>query len=284
MSRWADRIEAWRTMARKPGLANAAPFRAASAKSAAFMSRTTLWVDGQHAHALKPARDADAPLPLSTPGDVAAALAAIETLAPKPASPGLHALRVVVGAPFACYYALPWQALAKPQDWVPAARALALRSGAGGEAWRYAVSDGAWGQGRLAAAIPEALCAGIERLCKKRRLQLLGIEPGYTFALQKHAPRIHDGAIAIVELEQAQGDAAIAHIGVRRGGGWTAFIGLPVFRATGGGLDDVLRDAFALCVDAPPERRYVIGPRDARHWAADASLIEWLPSPWDGAA
>lgn len=187
---------------------------------------------------------------------------------------------MVVGAPFVRYYALPWQAAPKPQDWVASARVQAVQTGAGSEVYRYAVSDGAWGQGRLAAAMSEALCAGIERLCKTRRLQMSGIEPGYTWALQKHARRIRDGAIAIVGLEETEGDAAIAHIGLRRGGGWAGFIALPVT----GALDDVLRDAFALCADAPPERRYAIGPGDASRWSVAAAGAEWLPAPWDDAA
>ncbi|MDR5788029.1 MULTISPECIES: hypothetical protein [unclassified Caballeronia] len=279
MSRWSDHLEALRSVAKKRPKLNAP-----SIKTPAFMSRTTIWIDGRHARTF-----GGAPMPLSSANDVAAALKAIETLAPKPANLGLHALRVVVGAPFARYHALPWQPLPKPQDWVAAARVQAVQMGAGTEAWRYAVTDGAWEQGRLAAAISEALCASIERLCKTRKLQLLGIEPAYTFAMQKHAARIRDGAIAIVALEETERDAAIAHIGLRRGGGWTAFIALPVTRTREGALDGVLRDAFALCADTPPERRYVIGPGgpggpDARErWSADAALVEWLPAPWDAA-
>ncbi|WP_232316658.1 hypothetical protein [Candidatus Burkholderia verschuerenii] len=120
---------------------------------------------------------------------------------------------------------------------------------------------------------------GHQQLCKKRKLQLSGIEPAYTFALQKHAARIRDGAIAIVELEASEGDAAIAHIGLRRGGGWTAFIALPVSAS----LDDTLRDAFALCADTPPERRYVIGPGELSRFAETAH-VEWLRAPWDRAS
>ncbi len=50
------------------------------------------------------------------------------------------------------------------------------------------------------------------------------------------------------------------------------FIALPV----AGALDDVRRDAFTLCADTPPERRYVIGPGDAARWSADAASVEWL--------
>ncbi|SAK39993.1 hypothetical protein AWB76_00129 [Caballeronia temeraria] len=276
MARWSDQLEALRGIAKKRP-----PLRARPAIASALMSRTTIWIDGRHARGLDTARHARSSVPLDAPNDAAAALKAIEALAPKPAAPGLHALRVVVGAPFARYHALPWQASPKPQDWVPAARVQAVQTGAGGEVWRYAVADGAWGQARLAAAMPEALCAGIERLCKTRRLQLLGIEPGYTFALRTHARRIRDGAIAIVALEETEGDAAIAQIGLRRGGGWIGFIALPVSRAYGGSLDNVLRDAFALFGDAPPERRYVIGPGAGERWAADAAPGEWLRAPWD---
>ncbi|WP_277186134.1 hypothetical protein [Caballeronia sp. BR00000012568055] len=267
MSRWSDQI---------------GTLRQAASKGSSMFSRTTLWIDGERARVLD---HAGRSVPLSSIGDTAAALKAIEALAPKPARPGLHALRVVVGAPFARYYALPWQALPKPADWVSMARIQTTQTGAGAEPWRYAVSDGVWGHGRLAAAMPESLCAGIARLCKSRRLQLSGIEPAYTFALQKHARRIRDGAIAVVTLEPTEGDAALAHIGMRRAGGWSGFIGLPV----SGPLDDVLRDAFVLCAIEPPERRYVIGPADASRWMASAaapgaSMVEWLAAPWDAAA
>jgi hypothetical protein len=43
----------------------------------------------------------------------------------------------------------------------------------------------------------------------------------------------------------------------------------------------VLRDAFALCAETPPERIYVIGPGDAARWSADASRVEWLSAPWE---
>jgi hypothetical protein len=243
-----------------------------------FIDRTTLWIDGERVRVLK-----GTSMPLANAAETASALKAVEALAPKPAKRGLHMLRVIVGAPFVRYYALPWQPLPKPEDWIPLARMQALQTGAGGEPWRYAIPDGAWGQGRLAAAMPEALCAGIEHLCKTRKLLLGGIEPAYTVAMQKHANRIRDGAIAIVQLEPNDAGSAIAHIGLRRGGGWSGFIALPVVDS----LDEVLRDAFVLCGVAHPERRYVIsagGERDAARWRGQASQAEWLAAPWDTAA
>jgi hypothetical protein len=271
MSRLLQRIGAWRTGAFKQG-SNGMPSKAGSS-----MSRATIWIDGRSARVLNSPPHATFIALLTTYGELAAALKAVETLAPKPQRRGLHALRVVVGAPFVRYFALPWQPQPKPQDWVSSARLIATQTGVGNEPWRYAVSDGAWGQGRLAAAIPEPLCAGIERLCKTRKLLLRGIEPAYTFALQQRGRSIRDGAIAIVELEESAPDEAIAHIGLRARGGWTSFIGLPV----AGALEDVLRDAVALCAGQSPERRYVIGPGDVRRWRVDATQIEWLSAPWD---
>ncbi|SPB18703.1 hypothetical protein NOV72_05905 [Caballeronia novacaledonica] len=265
MSRFSGHIESLRAKA-----------AAATGAASGMMSRTTILLEGGRAGTPGTARTADA----FAPGDVAAALKAIETLAPKPSGPGLHTLRVVAGAPFARYHVLPWQPLARPQDWLAAARVQAMQTGAGGEPSRFAVTDGGWRCARLAAAMPEALCAGIEKLCKTRRLMLSGIEPGYTFALQRHAARIRDGSIAIVTLDATDDGAAIAQIGLRRGGGWTGFIALPV----AGTLDDVLRDAFTLCADVLPERRYVIGPGDGARWSAQAAGIEWLPSRWDDAS
>jgi hypothetical protein len=269
MARFSDRLAA-ATTSKRPSFKLPA-LKKPSAPS--MFSRTTIWIDGERAHALHSSMTT----PLSPANDVAAALKALEALAPNPARPGLHALRVVIGAPFVRYHALPWQPLPKPNDWVSIARMQAVQSGAGAEPWRYAVSDGAWGQGRLAAAMSEALCAGIERMCKARKLQLAGIEPGFTFALNKHARRIRDGAIAIAELEETAGAAALAHIGLRRGGSWTGFITLPV----PGALDDIWRDAFLLCNADTPERRYVIGPGAADRWIADTAHVEWLASPWD---
>ncbi|MDR5830564.1 hypothetical protein P9250_22060 [Caballeronia sp. LP006] len=270
MSRWSDLVGAMSAVAKRPSR------RTGPARAGAFMPRVTLWVDGERVRESGVASNVNTEA-LTTPGDTAAALKAIEALAPKPARPGLHGLRVVVGAPFVRYYALPWRPHPKPEQWVSMARMQAVQAGAGAEPWRYAVTDGAWQQGRLAAAMPEALCAGIERLCKTRRLQLLGIEPGFTFAMQKHARHIRDANIAVVELEQAASGAAIAHIGLRRGGGWSGFIALPV----AGPLDDVLRDAFVLAATEPPERCYAIGPGAADRWVADATLVEWLAAPWE---
>ncbi|MDR5853882.1 hypothetical protein P9239_14680 [Caballeronia sp. LZ062] len=264
MSRFSDHIESLRAKA-----------AASSSAASGVFSRTTILLEGGRARVPGTARSADP----FTPGDVAAALKAIETLAPKPSGFGLHVLRVVAGAPFARYHALPWQPLARPQDWIPAARVQSLQTGAGSETSRFAATDGNWRCGRLAAAMPEALCSGIGKMCKARRLMLGGIEPGYTFALQRHAARIRDGSIAIVALETVDDGATVAQIGLRNGGGWTGFITLPL----AGTLDDVLRDAFALCADTPPARRYVIGPGDGTRWSAQAAGIEWLRAPWDDA-
>ncbi|WP_175939720.1 hypothetical protein [Caballeronia sp. BCC1704] len=264
MTRFSDHIDSLRAKA-----------AASTAAASGLFSRTTILLEGGRARVPGTARIAGP----FTPGDAAAALKAIETLAPKPAGFGLHMLRVVAGAPFARYHALPWQPLPKPQDWVALARVQAMQTGAGNEASRFAVTDENWQRGRLAAAMPEALCSGIEKTCKTRRLMLSGIEPAYTFALQRHAARIRDGSIAIVTLDTVDDGAAIAQIGLRNRGGWTGFIALPV----AGTLDDVLRDAFALCADVPPERRYVIGPGDGARWLAQAPGIEWLRVPWDDA-
>jgi hypothetical protein len=279
MSRLTDRINAWRAGLSKRAQTGTQALEAASSKIGSSLSPVTIWLDGQCARTFGANGRTDTVVPLSTAGEVTAALKAIEALAPKPQRPGLHTLRVLVGMPFVRFYALPWQALPRPEDWVSSARAQAVRTGVGNESWRYAVSDGVWGGARLAAAVPDALCVGIERLCKTRKLQLLGIEPGYTFALQRHGKQIRDGEIAIVELEEIDNDEAVAHIGLRAGGNWTAFITLPVT----GTLDEVLRDAIALCAPRPPERRYVIGPGDGSRWSADTAQIEWLRAPWDAA-
>ncbi|WP_232316657.1 hypothetical protein [Candidatus Burkholderia verschuerenii] len=141
MSRFSAHLDTLRKLA---------PKRPASLPMPSAISRATLWIDGRRARLL----GTDASVALADPADAAAALKAIDALAPKPASLGFHALRVR-------YYALPWQPLPKPQDWISGARVQAMQTGAGSEAWRYAVTDGAWRHGRLAAAMPEALCAGI---------------------------------------------------------------------------------------------------------------------------
>lgn len=249
------------------------------------MSRTTVWIDGQRARLPGSIGAAGTTVPLSPAGEAAASLKALEALAPNPPRPGLHALRVVVGALFARYYMLPWQPRPR-QDWVSGARMQAAQTGAGAEP-RYAVTDGAWGRGRLAVAMSEALCAGM-RLCKMRRLRLLGIEPGYTFALQKHAALIRDGAIATVGLEQADADAAIAHIGLR-----ARRLGR-VYRAAGvrrtrrrarrraARRSRAMRRRSARATLRDRTRR--CGPGDASRWVADAARVEWLPAPWDALA
>ncbi|MDR0182587.1 hypothetical protein [Lysobacter arvi] len=242
-----------------------------------WWSRHTLWVDGYQAVSL--GEDAR-PLALSSlhqPCDLASALTALEAVATRPAKRGVHVARVLVGAPFVHYLALPWRPLPRPADWVALARTQFIRDGMGApDAWRFSVQDDGWGRMRLAAAVPEALCAGIGGICKARGLSLSAIEPGFAHALGRHAARIHDGRIAVVEVEQSTPDAVIAHIGFRRDGGWSGFVALPATAP----LPQVLRDATVLCRQDEPEHTYVMAPlalhMDAAHWPG----AQWLPLPW----
>lgn len=245
-----------------------------------WFSRASIWLDGEHARLFEPGGRQLAAVPLKSAGDVGSALAALDSLITKPARPGWHSLRVLLGAPFVRYFVLPWRPLPQPADWVSLARAQFVREGPGGaDGWRFAVPDGRWGNGRLAVAAPEPLCVDIVRLCKSRKLRLAAIEPAFIHALSKHLRRIHDGAIAVVELEQVDAGFAIAHIGFREHRQWTGFITLP---ATGS-VEDVMRDAMVLCTAAVPERTYVIAPPGLQTWAMQSPGAQWLPSPWDAA-
>lgn len=263
-----------------------------SRRARAWHSSVEIWLDGERGCTLGtsgtsgPCAQA---MPLASSGDVAAALAVVGALAQTPAKPGLHTLRVIVGAPFVCYFPLPWRPLPTPEEWIAQARTQFARGGFGNPAgWRFVVPDAAWGQSRLAAAMPEALCAGIERLCGARKLRIAAIEPGYVRACTDCAARIEDGRIAVVELEDLDAYCAIAHCGFRAEGQWTAFVTLPV----AGHIGEAMRDATMLCAVPEPERTYVIGStraegRDRRGrpngavLADAAGRTQWLPAPWD---
>lgn len=84
MPRWSDQLKALReTVAKRPP-GGAAVSAKGPAKASALMSRTTIWLDGQRARTLGAGHRAQTSISLAAPGDVAAALKAIEALAPKP--------------------------------------------------------------------------------------------------------------------------------------------------------------------------------------------------------
>lgn len=274
MSPWLSRF----SMKQRPAVSLRGMLPAAPLRAIPWWSRSAIWLDGGRGCLLDASGRSLKTVPLGKPGEVPAALAALETLAPRPEKPGLHLVRLLLGAPFVRYFALPWRALPKPGDWVSLARAQFMRDGAqGAEGWRFVVPDEGWGHGRLAVAVPETLCAGVVRLCKQRKLLLQAIEPGYTYALARHARHIEDGAIAVVELEDTDPRAGIAHIGFRRDGQWAGFIALP---ATGD-VDDVLRDAAVLCAAPPPERTYVIAPARMARQDDASPQRRWLAAPWN---
>ncbi|MCM3606043.1 hypothetical protein [Cupriavidus pauculus] len=246
-----------------------------------FWSQSTLWVDGHHAALLGPSGKVLHRLELPNVADVPAALTAMEAVVARPRMRGMHGLRVVLGAPFARYLVLPWQALPRPGDWITLARRQFMQAGLSGvEAWRFVVPDGSWGQSRLAAAVPEALCGGVARLCKSRGMQLTAIEPAFMLGLSTQASRVRDGAIAVVELEPVAADVAVAHIGFRQEGRWTGFTALPVL----GPFADVMRDASVLCATSHPERVYVIASQAGWNMVSGTHGTEWLQAPWDIAA
>jgi hypothetical protein len=127
--------------------------------------------------------------------------------------------------------------------------------------------------------MPDPLCVEVARLCKVHRLQLSGIEPGFTHALARNGKRIQDGAIVVIALEEVEAGFAIAHIGFRSQRQWVGFVSLPA----SGSVADVLRDAITLCAVPPPDRTYVMSPVALRKWVAESPATQWLPTPWDAA-
>jgi len=247
--------------------------------AAAWWSQSTVWLDGHRACRFGAAGQAEAVFPLASPYEIAAALPALDAMLPNPQRPGVHRLRLLVGAPFACYFALPWRALPRPVDWLPLARMQFVQGGVGGaESWRFDIQDNGWGRPRLAAAVPELLCEHLTRLCKQHKISLHAVEPAYTYAVAQHRRHIADGEIAVVELEEMETRGAyVANIGFRSHGHWSGFVTLPAVDS----LDAVLRDAASLCDAPPPERIYIIAPVSADRRAADASRTHWLQAPWD---
>jgi hypothetical protein len=247
-------------------------------REAKWWSQSTVWLDGYRACRFDASGRVEAVFPLASPYEISAALPALDALLPKPQTLGVHRLRLLIGAPFVCYYALPWRALPRPVDWLPLARMQFVQGGGGGaEAWRFNVQDHGWGRARLAAAVPELLCEYLARQCKQRRISMHTVEPAYTYAVSRHRRHIADGEIAVVELEEMESKGVyIANIGFRSKGHWSGFVTLPALEP----FDLVFRDAASLC-DAPlPERIYVIAPDTVDRNAADASRTHWLTVPW----
>jgi len=97
-----------------------------------WWSHSTVWLDGFRACRFGASGQVEAVFPLASPYEISAALPALEALLPEPATLGVHRLRLLIGAPFVCYYALPWRALPRPVDWLPLARMQFVQGGGGG--------------------------------------------------------------------------------------------------------------------------------------------------------
>ncbi|HEY5804433.1 MAG TPA: hypothetical protein VIT90_12135 [Lysobacter sp.] len=245
----------------------------------ALWSRHVLWLDNEGARLHGASGRPLCKAVIHSPGDVASALDAVDAALPGIGTRGLHRIVVVVGGAFVCHFTLPWKPLPRPGDWLAAARTRFVMDGLGApDGWRFTVPDGRWGCSRLVAAMPEALCAGIARLCTKRRLRLSAIEPAFTHAVSRHRSRIEDGPIAIVEIEDGAGGRAVAHVGFRNDRQWTGFIALPATAP----LEHVLRDAALLCRAMPLQRTYLIAPADMQAALSGLPGAHWLPASATG--
>lgn len=211
--------------------------------------------------------------------DVAAALTVVESVLeaaiPRSRRRGFHRVEIVVSGGFACYFILPWVPLPRPVDWLASARTKFVLDGLGApESWRFNVEDGPWGSARMAAAVPEALCAGIERMCKAQKLRLGRIEPAFLREVHHHRAKVYDGSIAIVEIEERGGRRSVAHIGFRHHKQWVGYVALPAVAPIG----HVLRDAALLCRVAPVQRIHLIAPAQMQAVVGGLPGAQWLPS------
>jgi hypothetical protein len=260
--------------------AKVAAWRAAIAPAIETVwSRHVLWIDDDCVILRSADGQSRMKVALARAGDVAAALAAIETQfatgLPGSRRHGLHRVEVVVSGAFACYFILPWAPLPRPADWLVQARTKFVLDGLGApESWRFSVEDGPWGCARMAAAAPEALCVGVARLCKAQALQLVHIEPAFSRALSRHAARVDDGSIAIVEIEDRAGRRSDAHVGFRHEKRWAGYIALPAVPP----IAHVLRDAALLCGAASLQRTYLIAPAHMQVVLGGLPDARWLPS------
>lgn len=204
--------------------------------------------------------------------DVESIMQAVDELLPPPQRRGWHRVRVLLGYPYAQCTLLPWQPSAGQQAWLGAARERF--AGNGMVASRVAMEPVRWQRDRLAVAGPEALCAGIARLCKVRGRRLQQIVPTFVHAINGHRRRIRDGSVALLVLE-----GRYAQVGLRHDLGWQGCISLPY----GGDapLKPLLRDAAMLMGRLLPERSYVMSaeplPDTVLQSMPDAT---WLKTPW----
>lgn len=213
------------------------------------------------------------PLPQSVPvSGVESILLALDDVLPRPQRRGWHRVRVLLGPPYAQCVLLPWQPSAGPQAWIGAARERLAGTGMVGS--RIAMEPVRWGRDRLAVAGPEALCAGLARLCKARGRHLQHIVPTFVQALNQHRRRIRDGSVALIVLE-----GRYAQVGLRRDQAWLGHISLPYSSEVP--LKPLLRDASMLIGHLLPERCYVMSanplPASSLDSLPDAT---WLETPW----
>jgi hypothetical protein len=199
-------------------------------------------------------------------------LQALDEVLPMPQQRGWHRVRVLLGPPYAQCALLPWQPSAGPQAWLGAARERFAGTGMAGS--RIAMEPLRWRRDRLAVAGPEALCAGIARLCKARKRHLQHIVPTFVHALNQHRRRIRDGSVALIVLE-----GRYAQIGLRHDQAWQGHVSLPYRHDVP--LKPLLRDASMLIGRLLPERCYVMSanslPASSLDSLPDAT---WLETPW----
>ncbi len=272
MSRWWNRVRAMSAQLAARIAAKAPPLEA-------MWSRHVVYIEDDCVRLRAAGGPSRMKSALAVAGDVAAALAAIESLLatalPGPRRRGLHRIEVVVSGAFACYFVLPWAPLPRPVDWLASARTRFVLDGLGApEAWRFSVEDAPWGCTRLAVAVPEALCAGIAGLCKAQALRLVRIEPAFTRAMSRHAAHIEDGSMAIIEIEERAGRRSVAHVGFRNDKQWAGYIALPAVPP----IAHMLRDAALLCRAPPLQRTCLIAPAHMQVVSGGLPDAQWLPS------
>ncbi|MEJ8855445.1 hypothetical protein WKW79_12740 [Variovorax robiniae] len=168
----------------------------------------------------------------------------------------MDGLEVHVGSPWIKYDIVPWQeGLRKPGDWADYARIImGQHFDTDAMGWHVTVSEGDYGESRVAASIDEVLYQAILSFAKSQRLQIRAFDTALFATANMFADKLVAPEFALVVLEQKHTSYAFHRDGV-----WQGVGSFPMRseQPDGSQLAALLRDAAMLSSNPLPKQVYL---------------------------